>query len=400
VNAVSAQTIAEEAEAALERIWAMYDEAEIERRKQRVRDVWEYRPVDHIPLHVTVYENPWHFTMRDTLEDGEKQWAVAIAGIERAMRVLPDDYIPTMRPDVGYMTMATVYGIPVHWSDDPDQMPGIAHNLIYDMKQVYDLPEADPTQQGLMPECLRREALFARRCQGKLYPSGIDMGGPLNTCKDLIETNLFYTAFYEYPKELHFLLDRITRDMIACYDAIIAAAGGKQNMSTTDFDSLWAPEKYKGYVSDDVCATISPQTFAEFGRPYNSRIFARYGGGLMHNCGPNPSAHLYLDHTPPIKGVTLAWEYSKGDAAAFKRAFAGRGLIYTGVGGLGADFGGDLKRTLDTFRGIAEFFAPDVVVVPCIGIDGASVTDDQIREAYSRLVQVSRDYAEHMRWVE
>jgi hypothetical protein len=387
-----------ESQEILARIWDLYDEAAIERRKERIRRVWDYRSVDRIPLTVNVHENPWGFSMRERLLDAEKQWAVNLAGIERAMRALPDDYIPTMRPDVGYMTMATVYGIPVHWSDDPEQMPGIQHNLIYDMKQVYEIPEFDPTGRGLMPECLRRVSLFAERCQGKIWISGIDLGGPLNTCKDLIETNLFYAAFYEHPQEFHFLLDRVTNDMIACYDAIIAAAGGKENMSTTDFDDLWAPEAYKGYVSDDVCATISPRMFQEFGMPYNSRIFARYSGGLLHNCGPNPSAHLYLHHDPPIKGVTVAWEYSKGDAPAFKEAFAGRGLIYTGIGGIGADFERDLAAALETFRWMADFFAPDVVIMPRLGVEGRYVTDEQIRRAYFALAEVAEDYARRMRW--
>jgi len=388
------------ADETLARIWGMYDEAEIERSKQRLRDAWDYRSVDHMPLNIGVHENPWGFPMRETLEDAEKQWAVSLAGIERSMRALPGDYVPTLRPDVGYMTMATVYGIPVHWSDDPDQMPGIRQNLIYDMKQVYEIPDFDPTRQGLMPECLRRVALFAERCQGRIYPSGIDMGGPLNTCKDLIETNLFYAAFYEYPEDYHFILNRVTDDMIACYEAIIAAAGGKENMSTTDFDSLWAPEKYKGYCSDDVCATISPRIFAEFSRPYNSRIFARFTGGLLHNCGPNPSAHLYLDHEPPIKGVTLAWEYSKGDAAALRDAFKGRGIIYTGIGGIGKDYDEDLKKAVEQYRWMADFFAPDVVIVANLGFDGASVTDDQIKRAYYAVVEVAEDYARKMRWNE
>ena len=390
--------VTRQADDILARVWDVYDEGQIEKRKHRVREVWEYREVDHIPITLSIHDNPWGFTMRERLEDPEKQWAVAIAGVEHSLRLFPDDYIPTMRPDVGYMTMATVYGIPVHWSDDPEQMPGIRRNLIYDMSQVYDIPEFDPTERGLMPECLRRVRLFAERCRGRIYVSGIDLGGPLNTCKDLIETNLFYAAFYEHPEEFHYLLDRVTDDMIACYDAIIEAAGGKENMSTTDFDDLWAPETYKGYVSDDVCATISPRTFQEFGMPYNSRIFARYSGGLLHNCGPNPSAHLYLHHDPPIKGVTLAWEYSKGDSAALKEAFAGRGLIYTGIGGIGDDYRAGLEQVLAQFRWMAEFFAPEVVVMPRIGFDAQRLSDEQILKAYLLITEVAEAYARKMRW--
>lgn len=386
------------AQASLDRLLAAHDEPEVERRKQRVRDVWQYRAVDHIPITLSIHDNPWGFTMRERLEDGEKQWAVNLAGVERALRLFPDDYIPTMRPDVGYMTMATVYGIPVHYSDDAEQMPGIARNLIHDMDAVYDLPSFAPAEQGLMPECLRRVRLFAERAAGRIYISGIDLGGPLNTCKDLVETNLFYTAFYEHRRQFHHLLERVTDDMIACYDAVIAAAGGSERLSTTDFDDLWAPETHKGYVSDDVCATISAAAFREFAMPYNGRIFARYGGGLMHNCGPNPAAHLYLDHDPPIKGVTLAWEYSQGDAPALKAAFAGRGLIYTGIGGIGADFEGDLARVVKQFRHWARFFAPDVVFMPRISFDAQSLSDGQIVRAYHAILEVAEEYARAMHW--
>jgi len=38
-------------------------EDEIEERCQRIRDVWDYRRVDHIPIHMTVLSNPWGYTV-------------------------------------------------------------------------------------------------------------------------------------------------------------------------------------------------------------------------------------------------------------------------------------------------------------------------------------------------
>jgi hypothetical protein len=59
-------------------------------------------------------------------------------------------------------------------------------------------------------------------------------------------------------------------------------------------------------VPDDICAQFSPEFFNRFSKPFNNRIFARFGGGMLHNCGPNPCASEYLRHDPPIKAVDLA----------------------------------------------------------------------------------------------
>lgn len=40
---------------------------EIEKRKQMIRDVWEYKKVDHIPFMITVNSDPYGYTMHDEL---------------------------------------------------------------------------------------------------------------------------------------------------------------------------------------------------------------------------------------------------------------------------------------------------------------------------------------------
>ena len=99
------------------------DHREVERRKQFRRDLWEYRPVDHIP--VTFWPN-WTFgyTPREATENGDVQLEVNVRTIERSLRVIPDDYIPWARIWCGYMTVATMFGAEVHWGDDPAQAPG------------------------------------------------------------------------------------------------------------------------------------------------------------------------------------------------------------------------------------------------------------------------------------
>lgn len=373
-----------------------WDEEEIERRKQRMRDLWAYRRVDHIPVLIWLVCNPHGYTSEELLKDGEKQLEANLVAVERCLRTLPDDYIPWLRPDVGYMTLATLYGCKVYWNEnDPDQMPGVESPIIYDMAQVYELKRPDPATAGLMPECLRRIRLFAGRTKGQIPLTGIDLGGPLNTCKDLVETNLLYTAFYDSPKELHYLLNHITETMIACYDLIIQAAGGLDKMTTTDFDPTWAPEGHKGFCSDDVCATIHPRLFETFGRPYNSRIYARYGGGLLHNCGPHPAAELYLGHTPPIKGINCSWRHTRNDLERLRQAFAGRGLVFAMF-----DNGETPEEMMAGYAEMAEALAPDTIGVPVCIMDGQAYSDEDILETYLSLRKISEGYAAEMRWAE
>lgn len=373
-----------------------WDEREIERRKQTMRDLWAYKRVDHIPVVIWLVCNPRGYTIKELLEDGEKQLEANLVAVERCLRTLPDDYIPWLRPDVGYMTVATVYGCEVYWNEkDPDQMPGVEVPIIHDMAQVYELERPDPATAGLMPECLRRIRLFVERTKGQIPLTGIDMGGPLNTCKDLIETNLMYTAFYDSPEEFHYLLDHITGTMIACYDLIIQAAGGLDKMTTTDFDPTWAPEGHKGFCSDDVCATIRPRLFETFGQLYNSRIYARYGGGLLHNCGPHPAADLYLDHAPPIKGLNCSWRYTRNDMEKLRRAFAGRGLVFAMF-----DNEETPEEMMAGYAEMAEALAPDTIGLPVCIMDGEAYSDGDILETYLGLRKISEEYAANLRWSE
>ena len=94
--------------------------AEIERRKDRVRRVWQYRRVDHLPLSFFL-DDFSVYSLREQCLSGEIQYKVNVRSIDRLLRLLPEDVSLT----------------------------------------------------------------------------GIDLGGPINTAKDLLDTNLLYTAFYD-----------------------------------------------------------------------------------------------------------------------------------------------------------------------------------------------------------
>ncbi len=359
--------------------------------RQRLRDVWAYRRVDHIPVFVRITSRLGH-TRREIIESDELQYQMNLSNLKRSLRLLPDDYIPYARVWFGYMTIATLFGLPVHWSSDPDQSPGVAHPLITDMEAIYSLKKPDARREGLMPANLRLQRTFAERFPKWVYLTGFDLGGPLNSCRDLIEGTLLYSAMIEQPQALHYLLDMVTKLQIACIQAGIEAAGGLERMTNVDMAQIWAPEGHKGFVSDDVSATISPAMFETYSKPYHNRIFARWPGGLLHNCGPHPAASGYLDHTPPIDGINCSFRFTRGSLPALRKAFAGRGLVQVMF-----DNGETAAEMIAGFRSLMEGLAPEVIALPMPQVDD-SWSDGEITDLYDAMRPVAVEYAAAMRW--
>ena len=367
------------------------DPREIERRKERVRRAWAYRRVDHLPLGF-VLEDFSRYTLRELCESGEKQLEVNRLSIDRLLRLLPDDYIPVARLWPGYITIATMFGIPPHWAEDPMQPPGVLEHPIRDLSQVRSLRLPDPSTAGLMSFILEWTERFARELPPCVHLAGADLGGPLNTAKDLFETDLLFTAFYDDPETFHRFLDLAADVQIGCYERVIAAAGGLDRLTCIDFDPLWAPEGKKGFVSDDVSAGLSAEHFAAFSRPYNNRIFRRWPGGRLHNCGPHPALAHYLDHEPPINGLNCSFRFSRIDLSRIREAFSGRGIVEFMF-----DNGETPAEILRGYEEAASALSPEVIAVPVIWLNH-TWRDDDIRALYEGLRSVSVRYAREMRW--
>ena len=369
------------------------EHSEIERRKEIVRRVWNYQRVDHIPIGIWL-DDFSEYTLREQCEDGFIQFKVNIKCINKCLRCLPDDYIPYARVWPGYMTIATMFGLDIFWSDDPNQAPGVKGHLIDDMEQVYKLKMPNPKKAGLMPHNLRWLEYFSKNLPKDVYLTGIDMGGPMNTAKDLIETNLLYTAFYDNPKEYHYFLKMVTNLQIQCYDEFIKAVDNINRLTCIDFDPLWAPEGRKGFVADDVCASYGPDIFRKFSMPYNNKIFRKFGGGRIHNCGPNPSIHLYLHHKPEIKGLNCSYQYTKVDLAKIKKEFRSKGIVEFNF-----DNNERPEEIIKGYEEIVNILSPDVIAIPLLFIDDLW-SDEDISDIYQELRKISEKYASEIRWNE
>jgi hypothetical protein len=360
--------------------------AEIERRKEAVRRVWEFRPVDHIPVLLRVASNLRGWTVREHFLDGEKQLEIEMEGVKRSLELVPDDSIPSMRPDVGCVVIESALGGEVVFGDDPEQTCFIRRPFLR-LDGVDRLREPDFSRDGLIPEGLRRIRMFVERTEGLVPVSCLDMGGPMNVAFTALGGEACLLAMHEEPEALERLAAFIARVFVRLAEASIEAAGGIDAITCTDFPYWWHPEGRKGHCSDDICSQYSPAFFRRFSRPFNSEVFRRFGGGMIHNCGPHPCAGEYLDHDPSIRAADIAWSYSKGDLPRFRKAFAGRGVLYI-------DYGAASRESLEAYRGAMEALAPDVPAIPCL----TCTPGDDVRGIYGAFRKVAEEYARRMDW--
>ncbi len=184
------------------------DHNTIERRKQLRRDLWDYRPVDHIPVVIWLNHLGGH-TYREWFESPDVHLEVNLERIRKSLALLPDDYIPFTRMVRGPMTIANMFGADIAWTDDPQEAPGPAGPILADLADVWRLTKPHVTD-GIMADHLQRIRQHAAALPPDVYLTGIFAGGPLQVAADLVESKAFYAGFYDDPAALHHLLDMVT----------------------------------------------------------------------------------------------------------------------------------------------------------------------------------------------
>lgn len=364
------------------------DGDEVERRKSLHRDLWAGKALDHAPFLLLVADPSVRHSVRDQMRDGGKQLEAAFSNALLTWRSVPrGDWVPAVRPDVGCSCLATAFGAELYWGDSGNQTCGVLSPVIRDLSAAARL-EVPPADAGVLADGTERVRRFAETGAGLVSVSLLDMAGGLNVAMDLLGGDLLYTAMLEEPEALERLLDAVQGLFLSAIERQIGAAGGEGNITATDFPDTWFPEGRKGHVSDDISANISPALYRRFCLPVHDRVFRRYGGGGLHNCGPNPCLEEYLRHEPAPRSLDLSFRYSGADLPRIRRVCRRRAFVFLG------DIPGPARSLPEAYRGIMRALAPDVLAVPQFTVTPA----DNPEALHGALLAVSREYAARMDW--
>ena len=377
---------------------------EVERRKENMRRAWRYEPVDHIP--VTIDLSPaCGETVRDAALRTESWFASAVRRIRWSLRVLSDDYIPLAEPPwMPFHLVPAMLGAALWWAEDPNEMPGIKDPLVTAIDQLYELPDADPHSDGFVPEILRRLAIAKECFPAEIALGGVDMTSPLGDVLDLMDQTLFFVSLKRHPEAILHACDVVTRAQMAVQDAALAIVGDSARFATLGRWPTWRPESAKVLVSDDIAGLLGPAVFARFDLPFTDRLLERYGGGLLHVCGPHPSASLYMHDDPSVHGLNCSFRYSRAELATLKEELGPKAEERLGRRGhleVMWERGVPLDVQVDGFRELAGAMAPDVVALPyCQVLTDGSVSDDEITQFCAAMRRIAEDYAGKMRWAD
>lgn len=359
---------------------------EQERRMQLYTDLYLGKPLDHIPLEIRV--SVPQYSVQEQYLDGDKQLEDSLRAVKLTWELgAHTDAIPNLWADVGCSCIANAFGAKYVFLGGPDQTPSIKDPVITDLpEEIGSLQAPDLDCAEWINEGLRRMRIMAEVGQGFTPQAGLDAAGGLNVASDLLGVSELLIQMIEEPEAVHQLLNIIQNVYLELIEREIAACGGLEQMTTTDFFAAWAPMGHKGHCSDDISALISPQLYQQFGMPYHARVYEKYGNGGLHNCGPNPCREMYMTQREAPMYLDLSERYSRNDLAALKTAIGGRGFLHWGCEQQ------DIREIVEMYRGYMQLLAPDLLLIPTFTVSSPETGI----ALYDALLPLAQEYASRM----
>jgi hypothetical protein len=268
---------------------------------EKIKGAFEHQDDGVVPLQVSTVNYWVSGEIPELIPDGyftnhETMMQYQIKKIESHMERFDDDYIPFLFPWYGTGVLASGFGSKVVFEDKLD--PAVKGTLIKTPEDISKLSLPDPTKDGLMPKVLETIRYF---CGNSDLPvSFTDPQGPLTTALTLVGPTEFFIWLYEYPKQIHALMDICTEAFIQWIKVQKQVIGPERGRCCFPHGIVLPEELGAVWLNDDDCVAISPEHYKEFAVPYNSRIFKEFGGGTLHFCG---SAEHQLESFLEIDGL-------------------------------------------------------------------------------------------------
>jgi hypothetical protein len=373
---------------------------EIDMRKERIRKTWQYKRVDHIPLGIYVIDNREGFTKEEIEKEKEKNLRFDLNSVKKSLSLLQDDYIPFLKPEVGCTTIPTILGSEVSYTRQFENYSTVKEPIIYKIEDLENLnipvDKKEIIKKGLMPLNLEKIHYYKSRTKGVIDMTGFDIGGVLCGSVDIMDTNLFYISLITEKKRMLEYLEKLSELYIKVQEILTGEIGDLNRMMNIDWDVSWYPEGFKGYVSDDPCANFGIETFETFSKPFNKKMYDRFGYGGFHNCGPHPCAAAYCSYEEGnnrkrVKAVNCSLRFTYGQIDKYISVFSGsETLLYFLIE---EDFY-NARQAVELYSEITEKGTKyNVICIPYYAIDSKSHNDNEIKDIYSEFLKISKEYA-------
>ncbi len=161
--------------------------------------------------------------------------------------------------------------------------------VIKDIKEVWDL-EMPGLNVGYCPAALEAAAFFREHLPSNVNLSTIWKIEPF-TLASLLRGTEIYMDCYDYPEEVHHLLDFCTDFFIMVERALRKVSGH----SDTDNISHWGIVTPGIRLNGDTIINLSPLLFREFVLPRWKKLADAFGGPILtHYCSTYASKGLHL----------------------------------------------------------------------------------------------------------
>jgi len=379
---------------------------EIEQRRQLIRDVMDYKldDHDHIPILITHFPNSNGYTLTEVYKNKKIQLEYELDKIKSSLIKVPGgDYIPSIKPDLGYVVIQSIFGMkPVYSSDKkpakyPDQTPYV-DPLTKPIKSIEDMyklkrPE-DIFSRGLVPEGLERIRYMMDATNFEIPASNLDCGNGFMMAYEITETELFFTTMRDDPKAILHMIDIITDIIIDIESEVIKIAGGIDNITSTEWDEKWLPEGKKCLISADLQPLYSPSDYYIFDLPYCNRQFRKFGPGFIHNCGPQTALKHFWDHSPKPYGITCEYYSCISNYKRIKEVFSRhhKAVIIVEFTNMK-----DSDEMCAAFKNLMDILAPDVIAIPWMWIGPVHICQEDPAVINNKLMKISKEYMKRMK---
>jgi len=209
-----------------------------------------------------------------------------------------DHDIPAIRTNFGTAVFPSAFSCPL--LNTAEENPW-AKPIIFDIaEKVYELKE--PRIYGsLLGKVIEFTEYTVKATEGTIPIKMTDLQGPLDIAYLLWDSRWFFTALYDYPREVHYLLDRITNLIISFVTEQKKAAGRAEFIPC--HLQQWIPWEKGITVSEDLLSILSPQLYEEFAIPYLNRISEYFGGIFIHSCGNITHNLPTLNYITGLRGI-------------------------------------------------------------------------------------------------